>query len=656
MVRILVALRLLGASHFRRLPSRSRAPLGSKLARRLALEPSGYVLLVRNWHGGSPWSRRDTFAQALWGQLRYFWPLQCLLVAVGRIYYQEWAALLAWIAAAYIGWAQFANRSEEAKQVALAPADDELRERVAELAEKIGVTPPEVWVKKPVRGEELGAWASTRAGVVLSEELLRSLTRREVNAVVSHELKHLKSGHPWLSLLALIGSIGVAFIAGTVAYYYVQLPIPQAAFDLAVFAVGMLGFYAVSRRFERKADEAAVDISGDGVSFIRGLAKVESLTALPNETTGLREIWMTHPTYRNRIEAAARQSGISTNAVEEILQRSDDSSGHYNLLAQENEEDEDTRVFSKQLRHRVGSTMAWALQASRLGAAVAGAILIPRVSTGPASVIGWIAVFCVAALVLREAVEMALGRVMLARPRSTLNDRLRQRGFDPVGPNVMRANYSPIADCRNYDMFNWLDEGLLYRGRDALSFVGESTMFTLRRDRIISIKEEVRRDWQTNRDIRVNWKDDAGEVREMRFCDPHENEVAALFFSPFSAKLVAWSKGDGQFVEPPGRSFQPPDVQDHAVGDSNVAMTPGLVGQMTVFLFATSALTDAFFGFDLDTDYVLYASGWHLVTITVVSGFLDSIWSLLRDMRSPPPFTAPRDDVARSSEARHLEV
>ena len=361
--------------------------------------------LVRQRLGGSYWTLRDTLAQALWGQLRYFWPLQCILIAIGRIYHGEWTGLVAWAAAAWVGYAWCASLSESAKKVTLDPANAELQTRVAELATTAGVPPPGVWVKKRANGGVMGAWAAPSLGVHVSEDLLKNLTKRQVDAVVAHELKHLKSSHPWLLLGALLSCVGATYAAGLGLLYYFRPTVPEVVFDLAVMAVGMLGYLAVSRYVERKADAAVVDVSDDPEAFIQSLAKIGGITESPVEPGRLAELWMTHATYRKRIESVAGHAGISLESIDDIVRRPDDASGFYEAAGEEGAERDDTIVLSKSVRAAFVIKIVRTETALRIAIGLVAAVVIPGLASTAGAIVAWVVGFSLIAVCVNSGYE-----------------------------------------------------------------------------------------------------------------------------------------------------------------------------------------------------------------------------------------------------------
>ncbi|MGX1203751.1 zinc metalloprotease HtpX, partial [Marinobacter sp. MBR-105] len=156
------------------------------------------------------------------------------------------------------------------------------------------------------------------ASIALTDGLLRSLSIRELQAVLAHEVAHIAqddlrvmgladSISRLTSLLALLGQITLlismpALLAGTVEINWLGLLLLAASPQLALLA--QLG---LSRVREFDADRMAVELTGDPHGLASALAKIERVSRswrawmLPGwgnpEPSWLR----THPTTEDRI-------------------------------------------------------------------------------------------------------------------------------------------------------------------------------------------------------------------------------------------------------------------------------------------------------------------------------------------------------------------
>lgn len=168
--------------------------------------------------------------------------------------------------------------------------------------------------------------------ILLTDALLDSLGEEQVEAVLAHELGHVRRRHiPWLaaSMIAAIGMTATvgAFVealaqrAGAGLAEYADLS-PLVMLPIAVMAVG-----GVSRRFERQADAFAV-AHLSGLTAERGSARGKSATreavaamasalravAALNGVPLRRRFWR-HGSLQGRIDAIERMEGAPLNRL-----------------------------------------------------------------------------------------------------------------------------------------------------------------------------------------------------------------------------------------------------------------------------------------------------------------------------------------------------
>jgi len=154
-----------------------------------------------------------------------------------------------------------------------------IRNRLTALCERQGVRFRKILVWKThgmmINGAVLGFWAPIRY-VLLTDALIESLPDEQVEAVMGHEVGHVRRRHmPWL-LASMIVGLGLASMIMTIlsegvlwAVHALGLRAQPIGTVLEVVTllvsviVGLLTFGWVSRRFERQADAFAVQhISG----------------------------------------------------------------------------------------------------------------------------------------------------------------------------------------------------------------------------------------------------------------------------------------------------------------------------------------------------------------------------------------------------------
>ena len=210
----------------------------------------------------------------------------------------------------------------EAKEAG--PAEQQLRNVVAELALAAGVAAPRIFI---IESKALNALSVGRdpdhGTIAITRGLLTALDREELQGVIAHEFAHIANldsrhavlvallvgavvlltevflgliieiaKHPWIGddlqdTLAALALWVVVVIAGLIVGGLLRLIAPVAA--LAVQA-------AISRDREYLADATAVGITRNTAGLIGALSKLErSLGSLPGGNKGTQHLWIVNP-------------------------------------------------------------------------------------------------------------------------------------------------------------------------------------------------------------------------------------------------------------------------------------------------------------------------------------------------------------------------
>ena len=268
----------------------------------------------------------------------FFHILHSLLLLAGMVCL---LSLLAWIFAGpsgmwwvfIIGLVSFALSPKLSPQIImrwhggrpLSPSKaPHLYKLIQELARRAGLSHlPSLYI---VPNQDLNAFTTgsrEEAAIAMTAGLVQSLNRRELAAVLAHEVSHLKNNDLWiLNLSGMVGRVTGFLSMGGQVLLIINLPLmlvsnhhfPWAGILLLVLApsVSMLLQLAVSRSREFGADLAAAELTGDPESLALALAKID----------GYRTRWSSHTLFRNyrRLMPSMMQSHPQTKErIERLL-------------------------------------------------------------------------------------------------------------------------------------------------------------------------------------------------------------------------------------------------------------------------------------------------------------------------------------------------
>ena len=583
--------------------------------------------------GGSPWTLGQTFRQAFWGQWRYFWPLISILTAFSAALYIGWASTAAWLVAAFISWKLCSLWSEAAKGLNMQALDSgDLYDRISGLAEKAGVALQGIWILRTADSRPPNAFACSGQQVVLSDSLVSGLTKSEVDAVAAHELRHLERRHPWalwivwilvLTVFYFVGLFGLALLMPGV--------LPEGVFDIAflLFSVLSLGF--ISRRFERTADDGAVEISEDPKSFITGQAKLAALHEVPERQSAFQELWSTHPSFRKRIERVANKASIPYAQLEEWLRTAPDGGEHYELP---DHPSTDTRVFSAQTRFRTLSRVVWTWNFTRTATVV---VAVPFIHPLAESAEGFLVLLGVFACLLfgfrllLTTIEPFSG---MKRLQQKLFRKLRADGLDPDGDGVLHVGVAPEPGQADYAGFKHLDEGLLYLGSDALVFVGETLRFSISRQDVESLSIERLDGWSRDKYVVLRRKNSLKEeAPAIRLFEVQTG--FRILFSRFrlGKRLNDWLGGNDPFSSLPaaGPLAAPPAECPIPTAAVSVPCAPAVIANELLTSGLLTFGVAGVFGFPLELTLAASGVGWHMVAAALASEAV--FWSRHLELR-----------------------
>jgi Zn-dependent protease with chaperone function len=301
---------IMGAAFF------SIPPLVSSASCLIALAPR----LLPGANTGSDLSR--LLKRTLAGSAATLIPLGIFLVGIGMFEY-GWQIGMGSVLAAYLAYRAISWQAWRWSFVEMRAVDrGEFFERVAALAHKAQVKLRGVYILRNRLPREANAFAMPGGNIAVTESLLRSLNKREVDAVMAHELGHVKGRH----VSAKSGFYWAFFIlAGPAVDFIAQktglpdwtrvLPIAPSLFVLAMAYL--------SQRHEFSADARAAEITGDPKAKICALARLARLTSSPLDWGGIQGSILSHPSMKARVLSIARGSGLPSHRALELLENPD---------------------------------------------------------------------------------------------------------------------------------------------------------------------------------------------------------------------------------------------------------------------------------------------------------------------------------------------
>jgi heat shock protein HtpX len=208
-----------------------------------------------------------------------------------------------------------------------------LLERVQYLANKAGISMPEVAIFEGAPNAFATGPSKSNSLVAVSTGLLQSMNRREVEAVLAHEVAHIANGDMvTMTLIQGVLNTFVIFISRAAAYavdsflrssdeeqsgpgltYFVVSVVFQIVFGILASVVVMY----FSRQREYRADAGAVFLLGDRRPMIEALQALGGIQAgeLPQEMAAsgisgntMKALFSTHPPLEDRIKALQHQA------------------------------------------------------------------------------------------------------------------------------------------------------------------------------------------------------------------------------------------------------------------------------------------------------------------------------------------------------------
>lgn len=450
-----------------------------------------------------------------------------------------------------------------------------LRDRLFALAEAAGVKLRQVYVLPMKRMRLANAFAVNGNVVMITDLLLARLSRAEVDAVMAHEIAHLKRGDPRKLLFARLGLGVVPFLLLT--------PLGLGWASLALFA-GSVAASAVSRRIERATDREALRLGADAGSLVSGLARLARLSHVPLRWSRWSGFFLTHPSIEERARDLAAAAGLGPEEVAQRLAATGDAGDHYELPASV---EHGGRLFSTKFKHGVMARYGLVMVLLAVGVPVALfaelrflGLDVPHLAQ------------LALALVLTPAVILLAVDFIAVQPLRGLRRPLAERlglGRDPESRGWTFAGVAPHAEPRVYEGFaNW-DVGWLRVGDDTIEFAAEEAAFVLRAESVLAI-ERVKGlpGWIPSHAVLVRWLDSRGQPHALRLAplDGEALHTMGTRAARLTATLEAWRARPHAAADPDAPAPAPPVGEITCTHPRQLGRPRALIGFALIDLLA----------------------------------------------------------------------
>jgi heat shock protein HtpX len=467
--------------------------------------------------GRHPWSDlARLLKRTLAGSAKLIVPLGIFLVGSGMSEY-SWMMTTGSMAAAYVAYkiiSWFAWRWSFVEVRAVDSGD--FYERLMQLAAKAGVKVQGVYILRNRVGREANAFAMSGQKIAITEGLLENLTKREVDAVMAHEMGHLKGGH--VSVQTIVFWL-YFLIAGPVFGYLIShYGAPKWLLTLPIAPiVASVGIAKISQKHEFSADARAAEITGDPEAKITALARLARLTGSPLEWGGIQGSILSHPSMRARVLAIAQRSGIAEERALALLENPDLGGESYDLqqlgravqgaavsrsyaLPPDLEQRDPLFNTTTKVAHHMKAL--WIaegfLVVTLFGLAAWVNILFPMDGGPGKGVLAFLAG-------LPVVFWMMLRLELLGRRRflNRLGDKIRAAIGDVEGQFV---GLLPGEEIRRFEGFGEWDLGFLHFDDDVMTYRGERAQFSVQRSSIVSVElQKSRFTWTHSRRVMIRW-------------------------------------------------------------------------------------------------------------------------------------------------------
>jgi Zn-dependent protease with chaperone function len=493
------------------------------------------------------WSPRQVVRQAVIASAISLIPMFLVIVGLSMFVRSPRQAAL-FVIIGYVGFillSQNIGKLLGSRLHALTSGD--LRDRIFDLAHRAGVKLQQVYVLPETSAQLSNAFARSDNSVMITNSLIKNLSRREVDGIMAHEIGHLQARHPQTAGTVMTVALVVANLAATFIYKFANLTNAFPIILGGAIGIAYLVTFFRSRRNERQADAIGISLTGDPEAFISGLAKLSRLNLTPLHGGGWGESLDTHPGSMSRFQEIAKAHGIHESRLQELVTNTEPPQDKYLSI----DDEVDTTVFSTEFKNKY--RMRWAFTA----------LFVLLLSPAP---FAWalardgVSSFGMLALAV-EGIVWSFGISLILRNRIVfwgypsvcrrLKMKLDKRGLGDVARHGSLVGLAPAAESRKYEGYSFWDMGVLWLTKEKLYYIGEQSEFALEREQVNEVYScDTAPEWVAEKSLYICWKDfPEGPKKTLHFVATGEVSVtkARHAIDELQTRLQAWMQQSEDF-------------------------------------------------------------------------------------------------------------
>ena len=497
----------------------------------------------------------------------------------------------------------------------------DLRDHLFDLAKRAGVRLRQLYVLPMKRTRMANAFAVNGGRVMLTDLLLQQLTREQVDAVMAHEIGHLRRHDPMKLAFSRLFFPVAGYLAGQQLGY---------AYAFAGLLLGGVAATAWSRQIERATDRAALRLGANPEALISGLVKIARLSYIPITWSKWTGWYLTHPSVIDRARAIGRTAELPESRVEALLGGEELKGEHYEFTPAQAATD---RLFSTPYKSSALGRSATVMLLLVVGAPA----LFARIALAMGLHQGTRPWLWPAAILATFAACAAVQGAIAITPLRRLRDKLAERlhlGPPSSCPGWRYVGLSPHGDARVYEGFSTWDLGFVRVSGSVLEFLGEETRFALRRKQLVSVAlVDGPPSWYRTRCVRIGWAVGNGREGQIRLTPLEDSHLSAIGARAraLADEIERWRLTEDVLNDPISpRETYPPSGEVTNVRPFEL-VHPGLFLRFAMFDAILGAVMSALLGLPFDP---AKGFGWLEVSISALIVQAMLVWPLLRTRRA----------------------